>query len=188
MNQDIFAYMVDGHSSNEAKTEFIKYAVNQTLKTFNDTRNLIPFRFGISGFDDDARGLFIIPTVREWCSELYSSIPALFLYLHPTTINWFFLSLAKIELKNVERKEPPGLIGESYRKMIPQEQIVFKKNNPSSFFNAIMELDSSAEKLKRKIFDNGIKEIQKITSSDDESTRLANEFSDRLIEGLPKPL
>ena len=173
-------FMVDGEASDRSKTEFVLRAMTAALKAFKGDRNLVPVRFGVSGYDRDSRALWQIPDVRRWCRELYSEVPSVFLLLHPATIEWFFLCVAEVELIEVEQKEPVGPLGEFYAQLTPEEKGIFKQTRPSLFLTGQVRLGPSADSLIQELYDQGTSMLERIASSQEEYDRLTSEFTGRL--------
>jgi hypothetical protein len=181
------SYLVDGHATNESKTRFIAEAINKCIEVFKTERIIHLVSFGISGYDQDPRPLFQIPEVRDWCKQLYSSIPAIFLYLDSATIQWFFLSIAEIEILKVEPKEPDGLLADAMAQLSPEMQQDFRKHHPGSFLKGTLSIAQSSLDLIADIWGHGMSEVSNLSSSQDEIDRLGREFIERLTSNLPQP-
>ena len=182
----MLALMVDGHDSDAAKTKFLLEAIADTIQKFKKERNLEPFRFGVYGYDKDPRALYQIPEVRSWCKDLYSRVPSIFLYLHQETIQWFFFAVADIEVIQVQQKQPTGLVADYYAKLDPEDQQELRKNHPSAFLKATIQLAPSINVLIPEIFAHGMVALQELSSSKEEFDRVGREFTERLKQGLPK--
>jgi len=186
MNPDFYA--VDGHASTQTKTNFVTEIVIDHLDEFKSKRSIFPIYLSISGYDEDPRALFQIPEVRLWCRHLYQNIPSIFLFLHPDTINWFFLCIADIKVVQVTERKPGGIFGEYLMNLNLEEQINLKKKRPSSFLKADIKFAPGSENLINEIWNNALNDLQKIASTQEEFDRLTNEFESRLKQGLPRPI
>ena len=58
---------------------------------------LSPWEIRISGYDDDPRGLFLIPEVRQWCRRACSAYGFIPLLVGLETFQWFAFCLVEIQ-------------------------------------------------------------------------------------------
>ena len=159
----------------------IKSAVENSLREFKSSRNLIPIYFGIDGYDDDPRGLFDIPEVRSWCKQLYHEVPFLFSLLDSETIAWFFPSVADIEITGRATKAPQEWLKKPLSRLSPDEQ-----KGLTDYFSSATQIryGSGTSKLVDEIWENGGKLLQSLASSQAESDRLAEEIGTRIRKGI----
>ena len=165
----------------EGNTSRIKSAVEDSLREFRSSRNLIPIYFGIDGYDDDPRGLFDISEVRSWCKQLYHEVPFLLSLLNSETIAWFFPCVADIEIIGSTTKEP-----EEWVKKLSSRLNLGEQKGLTDYFSAATQIRYSPEvsKLVDQIWENSGKLLQLLALSQAEFDRLAKEIGTRIRKGI----
>jgi len=165
----------------EGNTGRIKIAVDDSLREFRSSRNLIPIHFGIDGYDDDPRGLFDIPEIRSWCKQLYHEVPFLFSLLDSETMAWFFPCVADIEIIDRTTKEPDEWVKKLLSRLSPGE-----RKGLTDYFSAATQIryGPGTSNLVDEIWENGGKLIQSLASSQAEFDRLAEEIGARIRKGV----
>lgn len=177
---------LDGHDTDTDNTKFLLEWIASTIEKFKKERTLEPFSFNIYGYDKDPRALYQIPEVRVLCKKIYSEVPSIFLFLRQETIQWFFFTVADIEVIQVKQKEPTGPVADYYSKLNPEEQEDFRKHYPSAFHKAEIRLPDNINSLIQELFANGMLALQNLASSQKEFDQFGHEFTERLKQGLPK--
>jgi hypothetical protein len=73
--------------------------ISQTaMESVQQWSNFSPCNLTISGYDEDPRGLGIIPEVRAWCKRAYSKAPYLPCILSERAISWYTTCILDIEV------------------------------------------------------------------------------------------
>jgi hypothetical protein len=121
----MIVHLVSKQEVIEGRIDLIASAIKDCMNELLSTHSMTPLMFGIGGYDSDTRGLFEIPEVRSWCSQLYQKFPFIFAFLNSETIEWFFPCLADFEIVGRTNRRPQGWQKEFISHLNPDDQKTF---------------------------------------------------------------